>query len=133
MAAWQVTLPQIDFEARRDWLDRRLDEGQRSGTVALVATFDGAPPVGFVTVDPRRGYLDQLAVAPAHRGSGVADLLMGAAKHLSPSVLELQVNRDNLRALGFYRRHGFRTIATGCNSRSGLPTLLLRWRGTGGD
>ena len=126
-------MPQIDFEARRDWLDRHLDESLRSGTVALVADLNGDGPVGFVTVDRQRGYLDQLAVAPPHQGSGVADLLMEAAKHLSPAVLDLEVNRDNPRALGFYRRHGFRTIATGRNPRSGLPTMLLRWRGTGGD
>ena len=78
-------------------------------------------------VDPQRGYLDQLAVDPTYQGSGVADALMAAAKDLSPSRLELHVNRDNARALRFYLRHGFRTIATGFNSQSGLPTLLLQW------
>ena len=128
VAAWRLTLPQIDFEARRDWLDRHLDQSLRSGSVALVAELDGDGPVGFMAIDTRRGYLDQLVVAPVHQGSGIADLLMQAAKHLSPAVLDLDVNQDNLRALSFYRRHGFRTIAPGRNSRSGLPTLLLRWR-----
>ena len=126
-------MPQIDFEARRCWLDRHLDECLRSGGVALVADLPGDGPVGFVTVDPRRRTLDQLAVAPPHQGSGVADVLMAAAKDLSPAVLALDVNRDNLRALRFYRRHGFRTIGTGHNPQSGLPTLLLQWNGTGED
>lgn len=126
-------MPQIDFETRRGWLDQHLDDSIRSGTVALVAERRGEVPVGFVTVDPRRGYVDQLAVAPSHQGFGVADALMSAAKDLSPASLELDVNRDNLRALRFYRRHGFRAIATGRNPRSGLPTLLLRWHGTGGN
>ena len=123
-------MPEIDFEARRGWLDRHLDAIIRAGTIALVA-LRGDGPVGFVTVDTRRGYIDQLAVAPSHQGSGVADMLMAAVKDLSPTVLTLDVNRDSVRAVRFYARHGFRTIATGRNPNSGLPTLLLQWHGTG--
>ena len=126
-------MPQIDFEARRGWLDRHLDDSIASGTIALVAEVRDNAPSGFVMVDPRRGYLDQLAVDPAHRGSGIADALLTAAKDLSPTMLELDVNRDNARALRFYTRHGFRTIATGSNPHSGLPTLLLRWDAAGQD
>lgn len=126
-------MPQIDFEARRCWLDRHLDDSLRSGSVTFVAEPRDGGPVGFVTVESRRGYLDQLAVAPSHQGSGVADVLMAAAKDLSPASLELDVNQDNVRALRFYRRHGFRTIATGRNLHSGLSTLLLQWSGNGED
>ena len=124
-------MPRIDFEARRCWLDRHLDDSLRSGSIAIVAEARHGGPVGFVTIDPRRGYLDQLAVAPSHQGSGAADALMAAAKDLSPASLALDVNEDNARALRFYRRHGFRTISTGRNLHSGLPTLLLQWRGNG--
>ena len=133
VSAWRLAMPQIDFEARRGWLDLHLEESVASGSIALVAEVRGDGPVGFVMVDPRREYLDQLAVDPAHQGSGVADILMAAAKSLSPAMLALDVNGDNERALRFYARHGFRTIATGSNPRSGLPTLLLQWHATGED
>ena len=95
-----------------------------------MAEWEGRP-AGFVTVDPVRRHIDQLAVHPARQGSGVADLLMSGAKALSPVGLELDVNADNARGLRFYARHGFHTVSAGTNPRSGLPTLLLRWRGTG--
>ncbi len=126
-------MPEIDFEARRGWLDRHLDDSVRSGTIVLVADLGGDGPVGFVTLDTRRGYIDQLAVAPSHQGSGVADMLMAAAKDLSPTVLALDVNRGSVRALRFYARQGFRAIATGRNPNSGLPTVLLQWNGPGED
>ena len=126
-------MPEIDFEARRGWLDRHLDASVRSGTIVLVADLGGDGPVGFVTLDTRRGYIDQLAVAPSHQGSGVADMLMAAAKDLSPTVLALDVNRGSVRALRFYARQGFRAIATGRNPNSGLPTVLLQWNGPGED
>ena len=133
VAAWRLTMPQIDFEARRGWLDRHLDDSIASGNITLVAAFGDSAPAGFLMVDPGRGYVDQLAVDPAHRGSGVADVLIAAAKDLCPAMLELDVNRDNVRALRFYARHGFSTIATGSNPHSGLPTLLLQWHAAGQD
>lgn len=127
VAAWRAAMPEIDFDARRPWLEGRLDELAASGARLLVAEVDGAP-VGFVTVDPARRHLDQLAVHPAHQGSGVADRLMEGAKALSPGGLALDVNAANARARRFYARHGFRPEAAGTNPRSGLPTLELRWR-----
>ena len=124
--AWRAAMPEIDFEARRPWLDARLDALLLSGARLLVAEAGGGP-AGFVTVDPARRHLDQLAVHPDHRGSGIADRLMAAAKALSPRGLALDVNAANARARRFYARHGFTEVATGSNPRSGLPTLLLRW------
>jgi ribosomal protein S18 acetylase RimI-like enzyme len=49
-----------------------------------------------------RGYLDQIAVAPEAWGSPAARLLLGAAKAIAPSVLDLHVNHDNARAIRSY-------------------------------
>jgi putative acetyltransferase len=127
VAAWQAAMPEIDFEARRPWLETRLDDLAAAGARILVADAEFAP-AGFVTVDPARGHLDQLAVHPAHQGAGVADVLMKGAKTLSPTGLRLDVNADNGRARRFYARHGFEAVATGTNLRSGLPTISLLWR-----
>ena len=130
VAAWHAALPEIDFEARRLWLDRHLDALAADGARLLVAEAGGAP-AGFATVDPARRHLDQIAVHPAHQGRGLADLLMAGAKALSPSGLALDVNEDNPRARRFYDRHGFAPAGTGTNALSGLPTLRLRWDGAG--
>ena len=124
--AWAAAMPEIDFEARRPWLDRHLDALLTVGARLLVADAGGAP-AGFVAVDIGRAYLDQLAVHPLHQGSGVAGLLVAGAKALSPEGLRLDVNAANARARRFYARHGFVAVSEGVNPRSGLPTLLLLW------
>ncbi len=130
VAAWRTAMPDIDFDGRRIWFDRHLDALQGSGACILVAEVGGMP-AGFVTVDPGPRYLDQLAVHPDRQGSGVASLLIAAAKVLSPAGLVLDVNRDNPRARRLYASHGFRELSAGRNPSSGLPTLRLGWLGTG--
>ncbi len=49
-----------------------------------------------------------IAVYPELRGTGVADKLVEHLKAGSPhGRVVLGVNNDNLRAVAFYRRHGF--------------------------
>jgi len=84
--------------------------------------------VGFVTVEPRSLYLDQLVVAPEHWGSGVGGALLDRAKRLSPSGLDLDVNTDNARALRFYQKHGFSIGGTGVNPISGNAVHRMSWR-----
>ena len=124
--AWRAAMPEIDFEARRPWLDAHLDALLGSGARLLVVDSVGAP-AGFVTVDPVHRRLDQLAVHPNHQGNGTADRLMAGAKALSRHGLALDVNAGNARARRFYARHGFVETAAGTNPRSGLPTLTLHW------
>ena len=52
--------------------------------------------IGFVTVDPRTLYLDQIVVAPEHWRSGVGATLIAEAKRISPAGLDLDVNTDNV-------------------------------------
>jgi len=127
VAAWSETGFSIDFEARRAWLDRHLDALRADGVVVLVALDADGRPAGFVTIDPNSGYLDQLCVAPRELGSGLAQALLIEAKRRSPSVVELDVNEANGRALRFYEREGFRAITRGLSAQSGLPTLRMRW------
>ena len=84
-------------------------------------------PAGFVTIDPKTGALDQLCVAPAERGSGLAAALLDEAKRRSPGVVELEVNEANARARRFYEREGFAIVGRGVSPLSGLPTLKMRW------
>ncbi len=127
-AAWRETGLAIDFDARRPWLDGHL-RGLRAEGVTIVVGLDrDARPAGFVTIDAKSGYLDQLCVAPKERGSGLAVALLDEAKRRSPGLVELDVNEANARALRFYEREGFVFVTRGLSALSGLPTIRLRWK-----
>jgi putative acetyltransferase len=88
----------------------------------------GKELIGFVTVDPKTMYLDQIVVAPEHWGSAVALKLLDEAKRLSPKGLDLLVNKDNARAIRFYEKHGFAYAGEDKNPVSGKPVNRMTWR-----
>ncbi len=123
---WQDAYPAIDFSARLAWWRERWHSELVPGARIVVAERDGAL-LGFVAVDPRTGYLDQIVVAPEAWGSGMAALLLREAQHLSP-VLTLHVNKDNARAIRFYEKHGFTVGGEDVNPLSGRPIYSMTWR-----
>jgi putative acetyltransferase len=128
VAAWRSTGIAIDFDARRPWIDGHLRALQAEGAAILVGLDAHGRTAGFITIDPKTGYLDQLCVAPQEQGSGLARALLGEAKRRSPGLIELDVNETNSRALRFYEREGFLSVTRGTSAMSGLPTLRMRWR-----
>lgn len=122
---WQDAYPAIDFSARLAWWRERWRRELVPSARIVVAEAEGQM-LGFVTVDPRTGYLDQIVVAPEAWGSGLADMLLDEAKRASP-MLDLHVNKDNARALRFYEKHGF-TIGGEGTSMSGRPIYKMSWR-----
>jgi putative acetyltransferase len=84
--------------------------------------------VGFVTVDPQTGYLDQIVVAPEAWGAQIAPALIAEAKQLAPRGLDLKVNADNDRAIRFYKKHGFAIIGDDVNPLSGAVIRKMSWR-----
>ena len=126
LRTWRAAYPQIDFTARLDWWRERWCSELVPRTKIVVAEIGGAI-AGFVTVDPLTFYLDQIVVAPEHWGTGVADALIDAARHISPSGLDLDVNTDNARAIGFYEKCGFSICGAGVNP-SGKPVYRMSWR-----
>ena len=131
VAAWRETGFAIDFEARRPWLFERLHAHLAAGGAIVVGLDADREPAGFITVDPRSGYLDQLCVSPEEKGSGLAAALVDEAKRLSPGVVELDANEANERAIRFYEREGFVFVTRGTSEHSGLPTVRLRWTAPG--
>jgi putative acetyltransferase len=123
---WAHHFPQIDFNARQAWWRERWKQELVPVAHVVLADVDGTL-AGFVTVDPKTHYLDQLVVAPEHWGTGVADALLDEAKRLSPEGLELLVNKDNYRAIRFYEKNGFVWISEDKNPVSGLPVNRMRW------
>jgi putative acetyltransferase len=124
---WQQHYPQIDFAARVTWWQERWRSELVPVATIMLAERDGAL-VGFVTVDPKTRYLDQIVVAPEAWGSDVADALLAEARRISPDGLDLKVNADNARAIRFYEKHGFVISGHDVNERSSAPVHVMSWR-----
>ncbi len=118
-----------------DWVGRCVDDDERCVTVAAEQSAREPPGsdsarsvaagcdediVGYVFVLPERlamiwdaAVINELYVAPEHRGTGVADDLMAAALDLARDQelpldrAVLDVDPANERARAFYDRHGF--------------------------
>ena len=131
IALWQRTwaqhYPHIDFAKRVSWWRERWRR-ELAPTATISLAEDSGRMVGFVTVDPKTGYLDQIVVAPEAWGSDVADRLMDEARRISPTGLDLKVNADNARAIRFYEKQGFVDVGETVNEISGAPVRLMRWR-----
>ena len=126
LRTWQQTYPDIDFSARLVWWRERWQNELVARTQIVVAESAGTI-TGFVTVDPRTLYLDQIVVAPEAWGSGIAEALVSEARRVSPNGLDLQVNQDNARAIRFYQKQGFVITGEDKNS-SGRLTFWMKWR-----
>ena len=124
---WQQHYPHIDFAARLPWWRERW-RNELVATASITVAESGAGLVGFVTVDQRTGYLDQLVVAPEAWGTDVAAMLMKEARRLSPEGLDLKVNADNLRAIRFYAKQGFVDAGEEINPNSGAVIRRMSWR-----
>ena len=122
---WQLAYPSINFTARLDWWRERW-RSELVPNAAIIVAVRGEALLGFVTIDGS-GYLDQLVVAPAEWGSGLAAALVDEAKRRSPQGVALKVNADNHRAIRFYQRNGFAQTGEEFNS-SGRLILNLLWR-----
>jgi putative acetyltransferase len=124
---WQEAYPNIDFAARVDWWRQRWrSELVPQATITVAESDTGL--VGFVTVDSRTGYLDQIVVAPEAWGGPLAASLIKEARRISPAQLDLLVNKDNARAIRFYEKHGFRYAGEDVNPVSGRPVNRMSWR-----
>ena len=123
---WQHHFPQIDFNERLTWWRERWK--QELLPVADVVVAESADElIGFVTIDPKTRYLDQLVVAPEHWSTGAGATLLDEAKRRSPSGIELLVNKENARAIRFYEKHGFRFLREDKNPVSGRPVNRMGW------
>jgi putative acetyltransferase len=126
LRTWQKTYPDIDFAARLAWW---RDHWRGLGSAATIMVAEAKDEIiGFVTVDHRTLYLDQIVVAPEHWGTDLASALIAEAKRLSPHGLDLDVNTDNARAIAFYQKQDFVITGDGINPHSGRPVHHMRWR-----
>jgi putative acetyltransferase len=125
--SWQQHYPHLNFTERVDWWRDRWRNELVPQARIVVAEAEGEI-AGFVTIDPKTMYLDQIVVAPEHWGSGLALMLLDEAKRLSPHGITLLVNKDNARAIRFYEKHGFAYAGEDKNPVSGKPVNRMSWR-----
>ena len=138
---WQQHYPHLDFTKRLAWWRERWRNELVPLARIVMAEIDDNPLipaqagirtgkilVGFVTVDPKTMYLDQIVVAPEHWGSDIALKLLNEAKRISPQGLDLLVNKDNARAIRFYQKHGFVYAGEDKNPVSGIAVNRMKWR-----
>jgi putative acetyltransferase len=125
---WSKHYPHLDFNARVPWWRERWRK-ELVPVAHIVLAERGDALAGFVTVDPKTMYLDQIVVAPEYWGSEVALALLAEAKRLSPKGLDLLVNKDNFRAIRFYEKHGFVYAGEDKNPVSGIVAVnRMAWR-----
>jgi putative acetyltransferase len=125
--AWQTAYPEIAFAKRVEWWRARWRDDLVPVADIVVAERDGAM-TGFVTIDSKTGYLDQLAVAPECWSQGIARALIEEAKRLAPRGIDLHVNKDNARAIAIYEKSGFTISGEDVNPHSGRPVFCMSWR-----
>ncbi len=114
--AYAEKLTEAYRERYLDWVAACVDESPDCLVVA--ATADEL--VGYAFLLPGSlaliwdaAVLNEIYVAPAHRGTGLADWLLGAvlevaeAQALPLNRVVLDVSPGNDRAVAFYERHGF--------------------------
>ena len=127
LRTWQLTYPDIDFAARVAWWRARWRE-ETVPKAAIVVAETAGELIGFVTIEQASGYLDQIVVAPEAWGKGLAEVLIGEAKRLSPAGIDLFVNTDNDRAVRFYLKHGFAVTGADLSPLSKRPVHKMSWR-----
>jgi putative acetyltransferase len=125
--AWDAAMPEIDFGERLAWWRARWT-GDLVPNNAIAVAEHGGRLVGFVVIDPRSGWLDQIVVDPPFWRSGIGERLIEEAKRLAPAGIRLDVNQSNARAVRFYERLGFRRAGAGSNPNSGAATWIYEWR-----
>jgi ribosomal protein S18 acetylase RimI-like enzyme len=99
----------------RPWNDPHKDIARKKRVqreLFVVGTIGGqivaAAMAGY---DGHRGWINYLAVDPAHQRQGLAAALMahleGKLRAMGCAKINLQIRRDNLEAIAFYQRIGF--------------------------
>jgi GNAT superfamily N-acetyltransferase len=93
------------------------DAGATAGGAALAAYAQVRAPSPHPAAGPAAAELARFYVDRPWQGRGVSDALMGAAvdaaRGAGAPALWLAVLGRNARAVGFYRRHGFRVAGAG--------------------
>ena len=108
--------------ADRDDIEQHLVADYFPHVRLVVAEVDGQV-VGFAGT--AGDTLEMLFVDAAHRGTGVGSVLLAQAVD-DCRITRVDVNEDNVDAVGFYRRRGFVEFERSALDDQGRPYPILR-------
>lgn len=98
-----VYLPEIHTNAETlDYISSLVNQGK------IYVLKNNKTIVGLMMVG--EGYLHHLYIDPAYHGKGYGKMLLDKAKELFPEGMYLWVFEQNLGAIKFYEREGFRLL-----------------------
>ncbi|WP_280762051.1 GNAT family N-acetyltransferase [Prescottella agglutinans] len=104
-----------------DFYESRMLDDYLPAVDLTVADVDGSP-TGFSGLVGNS--LEMLFVGAEHRGHGIGSALLRRAVADHPD-LRLDVNEQNLQAVGFYERHGFVALGRSATDADGRPFPIL--------
>ncbi|KFI07589.1 acetyltransferase [Massilia sp. BSC265] len=116
-----------DFLSEADFreIEVLVAEHYLPATRVWVALDDAGKARGFLGLSG--AHVDALFVDPASRGHGVGRRLLSHAESLA-GRLTVDVNEQNLQAVGFYRHMGFEPTGRSPTDDAGRPYPLLHMR-----
>jgi len=88
---------------------------QMGGQLLLLVDQDSNAIIGtsWLTVDGRRTYLHHFGIHADYQGKGLSDDLLEESLKLAKAIgmqVKLEVHKDNVKALGLYKKTGFRYL-----------------------
>jgi [ribosomal protein S18]-alanine N-acetyltransferase len=99
------------------WTPERVRRSMRDADTNVVVAVNGSRLLGFgiMVYRDERAHLCLLAVQPGHRRQGVGAALLAWLEQVAQVAgitrFGLEARQDNLAALAFYRRQGYRRVA----------------------
>jgi putative acetyltransferase len=115
-----------DFLTTEDRLELdKMLQGYLPGAALALAVNESGTVLGFMMVED--GHMEALFIDPAYKGQGVGRYLVEFALMTNPN-LSTYVNEQNIQAVGFYTRLGFREIGRSERDGQGKPYPLIHLR-----
>jgi len=106
-------------------LDRLVSEHYLPATRVWIVADDKGRARGFLGLAGAK--VDSLFIDPASRGQGLGCELLAHAGRIA-GRLSVDVNEQNIQAVGFYRRMGFQPIGRSPVDDAGRPYPILHMR-----
>lgn len=110
---------QLDYMFEMMYAPENLLKAMTEDGQTFLIFSDGAKDIGYISYQTLAGndfYLQKIYLLPSLQGRGdgrrMLEMLLAHLREVNPDAarLRLNVNRDNTRAIEFYRRNGFDII-----------------------
>jgi ribosomal protein S18 acetylase RimI-like enzyme len=89
---------------------------------------EGGAIVAMLAIRPRDNHLDQIFVAPDHKGRGIGKKLLALCRTRMPDEMWLRADLRNSRAIAWYEKEGFVREEIVREPHWGGPRGIFRWR-----